>query len=338
MLFFSQTASAPSQVSTERFSDVQQPSGSTERSSEEQQSTVSTEQTSFPKSGPTLRRKILRRGRRKAKINNEESMYILGTNAAGILNNLESIEHFVYKFKPGVFFIQESKTKRKNKVKLSDYVVFEHIRNKSGGGGLLTAVHKNLNPVSIGSEDDEEVLTVQSTIMDKKVRFINPYGPQESVTDETKLMFFNKLDEEVKSAKLAGSMICLEMDANSKLGSGLIPGDTNPQSKNGKYLENLLEENNLICVNSTSLCEGITTRYRKTVNRTEKSVLDYFIVCKEFFKLISKMIIDEERKFPLAKYSTTNGQKDVTESDHNISMLLLKIKLRSLHQHSNQRK
>ena len=88
-------------------------------------------------------------------------MYILGTNAAGILNKLESFEHLVSKFKPGVFFIQESKTKRKNKVKLSDYVVFEHIRNKSGGGGLLTAVHKNLNPVSIGSEDDEEVLTVQ---------------------------------------------------------------------------------------------------------------------------------------------------------------------------------
>jgi exonuclease III len=177
---------------------------------------------------------ILWIGRRKAKFKNQETMYILGTNAAGILNKLDSFEHLISKFKPGVFFIQESKTGRKNKVNVSDYVVFEHLRSKSGGGGLLTAVHKNLSPVSIGNEENEEILTVQAKIMDKKVRFINAYGPQETEIDETRITFFNKLDEEIKSAQLAGSMICIEMYANSKLGSDLNPGDPNPQSKNGK--------------------------------------------------------------------------------------------------------
>ena len=74
-----------------------------------------------------------------------------------------------------MFFIQESKTNRKNKVKCEDYVIFEHIRNNSGGGGLLTAVHKN--PVSIVNDNDEEILTVQGTIMNKKVRFINAWPP-----------------------------------------------------------------------------------------------------------------------------------------------------------------
>ena len=50
------------------------------------------------------------------------------------------------------------------------------------------------------------------------------------------------------------------------------------------------------------------------------------------------MVIDEDRKFPLTKFSTINGQKEVKESDHNILMLVLKLKWRSLHQNSNQRK
>ena len=188
-------------------------------------------------------------------------MYILGTNAAGILNKLESFQHLVSNFNPGVFFVQESKTTRKNKVKLADYVIFEHIRNKIGGGGLLTAVHKNLNPVSIGNEEEEEVLTVQASIMNRKVRFINAYGPQETSPEETKAMFFNKLDEEIKSAQMAGTLVCIEMDANSKLGYELIPGDPKAKSKNGKCLQRVIEENNLVCVNSTDLCQGVIMRY-----------------------------------------------------------------------------
>ena len=158
-------------------------------------------------------------------------MYILGTNAAGILNKLESFEHLIATFKPGVFFVQESKTSRKNKVKLNEYVIFEHIRNKSGGGGLLTAIHKNLKPVSIG-DDDEVVLTVQVTIMEQKVRFINGYGPQENSNEEVKANFFNKLDEQVKSAQMAGTFICIELDANNKLGQQLFQGTQN--HNNGK--------------------------------------------------------------------------------------------------------
>ena len=50
---------------------------------------------------------------------------------------------------------------------------------------------------------------------------------------------------------------------------------------------------------------------------TEKSIIDYFIVCKNMFKRIIKMKIDDERKFTLTKYSTTKGNKSVKESDHN---------------------
>ena len=50
---------------------------------------------------------------------------------------------------------------------------------------------------------------------------------------------------------------------------------------------------------------------RKTKQRTERAVLDFFIVCNKILPFILKLVIDEERKFSLTNY---NGK--VTESDH----------------------
>ena len=230
-------------------------------------------------------------------------MNIVGSNSAGILNKLESFRRNISLFTPGVYFIQESKVPRKGKVKVNDYVIFERVRKVGGGGGLLTAVHKSLNPVSIGDDVDEEVLVVQAELLDKKVRFINAYGPQEDEVEKSKA-FFSKLDEEIKSAKVAGSFICIEMDANSKLGSSVIPGDPKCQTKNGKLLLNVIEDNNMIVVNGTDMCKGVITRYRKTTVRIEESVLDFFIVCENFLTFVTEMIVDEARRFPLTKFCT----------------------------------
>ena len=77
--------------------------------------------------------------------------------------------------------------------KLANYVVFEQIRRDKGGGGPLTAVHRNLSPVSVSEDDNIEVLAVQGNINNKKVRFINGYGPQENSDDETKMKFLTNL-------------------------------------------------------------------------------------------------------------------------------------------------
>ena len=251
-------------------------------------------------------------------------MFILGANAAGILNKKESFLRNISHFIPGVFFIQESKVPRKGKIKADDYVIFERIRRVGGGGGLLTAVHKNLNPVSVGDDTEDEVLVIQAQILDKKVRFINAYGPQEDEIEKSK-SFFSKLDEEVKSAKIAGTLVCIELDANSKLGPMFIPGDPKPQSRNGKLLSNVILENGLIVVNGNELCTGLITRHRKTSIRIEESVIDFFIVCELFFTLITSML----RKYSLTKFSTKNGEKSIKESDHNLLILKLKVKWNS---------
>ena len=257
-------------------------------------------------------------------------------NAAGLNNKLDSFQRLISLFTPGVIFIQESKAKRKGLIKADNYVIFEQLRKSSGGGGLLTAVHHNLSPVSINDEKDD-ILVVQAKVGTKSVRLINAYGPQENSSEDITNEFFNNLDTEVKKSKLAGAMVCMEMDANSKLGSTIIPNDPNEQSDNGEKLEKFVVENDLIVVNSEELCSGTITRYRKTVKSEEKSVLDYFIVCRQFYNLVIKMTIDEERKYCLTKYSTKTGSKSCKESDHNPLFLEIKISWNSLFQDEHKR-
>ena len=117
------------------------------------------------------------------------------------------------------------------------------------------------------------------------------------------------------------NLVCVEMDANTKLGNKIIKGDPNEQSKNGKLLERVVEDNSLIVVNGTNLCDGVITRQRTTTDRTERSVLDFFIVCGNFFTMIKKMKVDQERKFSLSSYSTRRGVTNVKKSDHNLIFL-----------------
>ena len=105
-------------------------------------------------------------------------MYIVGNNCAGISNKKDSLTNMIDKFCPGVLMLQETKCKKKNTVKLDEYTVFEHLRNESSGGGLLTAVHSSLHPVCVGDGGEVEVLVVEANLGSRKVHFINAYGKQ----------------------------------------------------------------------------------------------------------------------------------------------------------------
>ena len=107
---------------------------------------------------------VLKRGKRKSKLRETENcMVFLGNNAAGLGNKTESFLRNIQLFRPGAYFVQETKCKVRNKIKHDDYVLFEHNRKQRGGGGLLMAVHKSLDPVSINEESEVEILVVQAT-------------------------------------------------------------------------------------------------------------------------------------------------------------------------------
>ena len=117
------------------------------------------------------------------------------------------------------------------------------------------------------------------------------------------------------------------MDSNSKLGPLIVPNDPHQQSANGKLLEHVIRENELKVVNGSSLCSGTITRKRTTVNSTEESVIDHFIVCDRMYSYIVKLQIDEARKYCLTKFTNKTGSKTcVKESDHNTLILELNKK------------
>ena len=116
------------------------------------------------------------------------------------------------------------------------------------------------------------------------------------------------------------------MDANVWAGSGLIPGDPNPQNNNGKLFEEFLKRNpHLVLVNSLRLCEGLITRMRVTKSRVEKAVLDVFIVCDKVLPFLEKMTIDESRKYVLTNFNPIRRGGKASESDHNTEFLQLKL-------------
>ena len=163
-------------------------------------------------------------------------MFILGSNAAGLMNKKESFQRNVSLFKPAAYFIQESKVPKKNRIAINDYEIFEHIRNNNAGGGLLTAVHKSLNPISVSEEiEGEEILVVEATFGKNKVRLINGYGPQENENEEIRKAFYTRLDFAIKRAKISGCLICIEIDSNAKLGTSMISDDPHPLSGNGNF-------------------------------------------------------------------------------------------------------
>ena len=48
------------------------------------------------------------------------------------------------------------------------------------------------------------------------------------------------------------------------------------------------------------------------------------------------MVVDEERKFPMTKYCTRNGQKSVKISDHNLLIIKLCVRWKSLNDVDNR--
>lgn len=238
----------------------------------------------------------MRRGLGKRGKSEQKSIVILGNNAAGLANKKDSLNHIVKKLKPGVIMIQDSKLAKKNSIKLDGFDTFELIRKNKNGGGLYTAIHSDFSPVLVSEQSDMEILVVEATLGTHK---------------------------EIEKTKLTGKMLCLELDANAKVGPEVINGDPNEQSGNGKLLLSLVKDLNLIIVNATEKCSGTITRIRKTKSKKtqkvniERSVLDYFIVCQKFYELILELKIDEERLHVLTKYASRKGVGKKVETDHN---------------------
>ena len=218
-----------------------------------------------------------------------------------------------------MFYAQETKYMKKGLFKAPNYEIFESIR-KTGGGSILTGISHSLNPVLIsdGAEDEIEILVVEGEMGSNKCRFINGYGPQEAADINKRITFFARLEEEIIKSIIQGSFICIQLDANAKLGPDVIKNDPHERSSNGELLFGILARNGLVVCNGSDLCSGLITRSRTTVNGEERSVIDFLIVCEKLFAYMTEMKVDEEHKYAVESYSKVGKQIKVTRADHNM--------------------
>ena len=218
------------------------------------------------------------------------SILIVGINAAGITQKMDSFDKLLFDLQPSIWMMEETKRKQNYpKMKannLTNYQVFELRREKTkdeggkglNGGGLAIGALHDLKPVLVRQgSDDVECLTIQVTTGPTTFLCVVGYGPQKDDSPERKQLFWNYLDQEVERAKEQNIGLVIQIDSSAWAGNQIIPGDPNPQNSNGKLLKMFLGRNkNITLVNSLPLCDGLVTRKLKTEKRDEESVLDLF--------------------------------------------------------------
>ena len=248
---------------------------------------------------------------------------IMGVNAAGIKCKLASMDNILKRLQPQIWTVQETKLKPNETMKLEAaniYQIYYLSRQDSQGGGLAIGINKDIESALVREGDDDvEALVVQVVLGDISVRIIVAYGPQENAKKDKKEKFWEFLEDEANKAELEGLGLIIQMDGNLYAGPELIKNDPNPQNNNGKlFMEFLTRNPNLIVANILSNCQGLITRQRKLENRTEKAILDFFVMNEKLRPFLSKMYIDEDREYCLSNFSQQKKNKCVKETDHNL--------------------
>ena len=249
----------------------------------------------------------------------------MSTNAAQLKGKLNSFKSELKYSNVGLFTLQETHYATKGKVRIEGFEIFEAIRKKVKGGTMIEA-HKGLKPVLITEYNEEfELLVIEIKIANKEIRIMSGYGPQETWPEQQRTPFFLALEEEIVKAELEGKSILIELDANSKLGKDLIPGDLHTQSENGKLLAGIITRHSLVIGNSMDVCKGLVTRKRMTKSTTEKSIIDFVILSEDLRKDVDCILIDDERKHVLTRITKNKSGVVKVESDHNVIFTKLKM-------------
>ena len=105
-----------------------------------------------------------------------------------------------------------------------------------------------------------------------------------------------------------------------------MKNNPDPQNQNGRLFMDFLQRNpSLTAVNSLDICEGLITRQRQLESRTERAVLDLFLVNDKLAPFLKQMIVDEKREYCLSNFDQIKKNQRVIEIDHNGLILDINI-------------
>ena len=255
-------------------------------------------------------------------------MIFAGVNPAGIRSKWPTWKKIIRESNATVWTMQETKCP-KNQLKMDDFIIYENVRGKSCGGGVMIAAKKCLNPVLVAEGDEEtEAITIEIHPTKLVVSCTSAYGPQLGDSPEKKRKFWKYLDDAADVAWQNGKGFYLQGDLNAWLGHGVIPCDPRPHNSNGTLFYNFLNRHpQLKVLNSMPLCKGLVTRKRHLKSgKVEESVIDFVVVCSRMLPYVTEMCIDNDNKYITTNYTQTKVK--AINSDHNT--IFVKMNLKSI--------
>ena len=188
--------------------------------------------------------------------------------------------------------LTEIKVYSKTAINYSGFQVFPVVRTKWYGSGLAIAIkHDICTAVTIDEGENAEFASV------KQIRLILAHGPQEYSSKQETDDFCENINIQLSRALIAGESVVLVKDFNAKLGKYMTPQNIHDTSSNGKHLLNLINNFELVTMNSCEVCQGIFTQINNKINSGERSVLDHLFVTTDLCTSITSMIMDEEKLY-----------------------------------------
>ena len=268
----------------------------------------------------------VRRSKKKQK-----TITLLYNNINGFKTKMTSLELINKDIQPDIIALCETKLAESACGLLEEslnkklYKIFPKF-TKLGKEGLVLAV-KHTTAKTIMEVTNSRLKTIVAVRMytgTKGIRIILGYAPQETDDEETRELFYNELELEVKLCIEAGDLPLVIGDFNAKI----EPSDLSPQgvpvSQNGTLFHDLLVEHDLHVLNfDKEKCAGKWTHVIRTTGAS--SVLDYVAVDTRLKNCVEEMTIDECAVYCPYYVTKTKGQKINTMSDHNTILLSLVV-------------
>ena len=250
---------------------------------------------------------------RQNKTNTDDIWKIMYANVRGMKSKINSLIEVLQDHNPHVFLITETQLKSDTGIKVSGYTIYSRARPQGTGGGVAILVRNDIIQHTAPHISDRQIELIWVSIRRKNKRpiFIGSYyGKQESRVNKDEIeKEMTLLQEEITEMKEEGE-IFLGMDGNGKVG---ILNES--PSRNGKLLQQVFDNTDLILMNNSDKCIGKITR-KNTNNVNEVSAIDFITVSEYVEKWIKKIIIDEDG------LATIKGKKN---SDHNTIITTLSV-------------
>ena len=238
-------------------------------------------------------------------------------NVRGVKTKLDSLESTLDTNDIHIAAITETHMGEQEMIYLDNYNCICKNRNKEGGG-VAFLIRKDIDSITKRIEDlqiAKEILWIK--VRAKKNIYMGCYyGQQENSNKEDVQAEYEHITKTIEKYQRNHNVILMG-DFNAKL---KIDKEecTQHQSRNGRFLRNMIKTLDLTIVNKLPEHKGTWTRIN-TKNQLQRSVIDYIITSKQLCHLITDSETDTNQTYQIKGKNPTN---------HNIIKMSLNLELK----------